>query len=646
MKGFVKLCAFLLLAMAVVAGGSEADAQSKKRKPTLFEQMFGGASGRDVPRQKKRRLLSRSEMDAVGPDRLRLERNARADVKVIREKAVKNTRQKPVPAADPEPDPGFGMGNLRYTAPTLVSLNGIKLEEERPFDPAAAGIHDQLSGSGPSLRVSPSVRDAVAVQYKARGFRPVWLENGRLSARGESVLALLAAADTEGLDSRSYLPSGLSTFDSTLPAWDPAAMARLDIDLFAAALRYAQEASGGRFDPSRLSLYHDVRPETVPLDRSANVLAWSPYAVDYLKGLHPQHPAYASMKQALAERRARSSAQAFTQIPDGKVVRPGGKDERLPAVRDRLQQLGYVLATLPPGGDPQVLDEALAGELAAFQKASGIKTSSALGPQTIRALNADSTAREEAVLLNNMERMRWLPKSLGERHVFVNQPAFQAWVMENGKAAWSTRVIVGKPMTQTSVFHDEMELVVFNPSWGIPASIIAKEYLPKLRRDPGYLDRLGYQVVNQSGKVVPSRSIRWSSYGSKVPFGIQQPPGAKNALGEIKFMFPNSHDIYMHDTPSRELFAEDVRAFSHGCVRVENPRDFAAVLLGWSAEEVAAHIATPKTETVKLIEKIPVHLTYFTAWPDETGRIVFFDDIYGRDRAMEDGRSGVAVAQR
>jgi murein L,D-transpeptidase YcbB/YkuD len=251
-----------------------------------------------------------------------------------------------------------------------------------------------------------------------------------------------------------------------------------------------------------------------------------------------------------------------------------------------------------------------------------------------------------ARLVNNMERMRWLPRQLGARHIFVNPAAFEADVVENGREVWSTRVIVGKPNTQTAVFHDEMELVVFNPSWGVPPSIIAKEYLPKLRRDPGYLDRLGFKVVNQNGKVIPSRSVRWSSYGSKVPFGIQQPPGAKNALGEVKFLFPNTHNIYMHDTPNRELFEEDARAFSHGCVRVQNPREFAAILLGWDAETVEQNIATPKSETVRLKQKIPVHLAYFTAWPDETGKIRFFDDIYGRDKAMEDARSSVAVAQR
>jgi murein L,D-transpeptidase YcbB/YkuD len=187
---------------------------------------------------------------------------------------------------------------------------------------------------------------------------------------------------------------------------------------------------------------------------------------------------------------------------------------------------------------------------------------------------------------------------------------------------------------------------VFNPSWGVPPSIIANEYLPKLRNDPAYLDRLGFKVVTQQGKVVPSSSVSWWEYGSKVPYGIQQPPGEKNALGEIKFLFPNSHDIYMHDTPSRELFEKDMRAFSHGCVRVQDPRQFASVVLGMTPEEVAAKIESGNSTTVRLKQKLPVHITYFTAWPDAAGNMVYFNDIYGRDRTFEMARSATLVAQR
>jgi murein L,D-transpeptidase YcbB/YkuD len=207
-------------------------------------------------------------------------------------------------------------------------------------------------------------------------------------------------------------------------------------------------------------------------------------------------------------------------------------------------------------------------------------------------------------------------------------------------------VIIGKPVTQTVAFHDRMETVVFNPSWGVPPSIIRNEMLPILRRDPSYLDRLGYRVVARNGQIVRSSGINWSAYGKGVPFSVQQPPSDDNALGEIKFLFPNSHSIYFHDTPARSLFDRSARAFSHGCVRVENPRIFAETLLGLSAEEVAKRIDSGRSQSAKVKADIKVHITYFTAWPDQNGKIVYYDDVYGRDQRMESAFSATAVATR
>lgn len=622
MKRLVNLFAVSLLALSVLGGGmAEADSPAKKRKPTFFGQLFGKQTYRE---RQERSLFGRNNQDDIGS--------------AGNSSLASND--------DPEGDSGYGMGNLRYVAPRLAAVSGAKLDEPRPFEPAAGAIHDQLTGSGPAIQVLPATRTAVIETYRQRQFRPVWIENGALSERGAAVLKLLSAAAEEGLTPAAYLPAALTGFDQPLPVDDPAAMARLDIDLLAAATRYARDASGGVFDPNKLSRYHDVKTAAVAADAAARVIAYSPYPVQYLMSLHPTHPAYAAMKAALAKLRAEHEPRTESVIADGPLVKRGGTDARIPLVRQKLAGRGFGDGVLPAGSDPLLLDAELSVQLRLFQTSSRIKVSGMLGRQTVAALNTGLSRRDEARLINNMERLRWLPRDLGRRHVFVNQPAFEAEVVENGREVWSTRVIVGKPNTQTYVFHDEMELVVFNPSWGVPQSIIAKEYLPKLRRDPGYLDRMGFKVVNQKGKVVPSRSVRWASYGSRVPYGVQQPPGAKNALGEVKFLFPNTHNIYMHDTPSRELFSEDLRAFSHGCVRVQNPREFAAVLLGWNQEDVAKQIETPKSETVRLKEKIPVHLTYFTAWPDETGRIRYFEDLYGRDKAMQDARSTVAVAQR
>jgi murein L,D-transpeptidase YcbB/YkuD len=247
-----------------------------------------------------------------------------------------------------------------------------------------------------------------------------------------------------------------------------------------------------------------------------------------------------------------------------------------------------------------------------------------------------------------MERLRWLPRYLGKRYVFVNQAAFQLRMVDEGREIWRTKVIVGKPNTQTVAFSDKMETVIFNPSWGVPASIMKNEMIPKLLRDPDYLDRLGYRIVIPgSNKVIQSSWVDWWRYrDGKVPFLIQQPPGDDNALGEVKFLFPNAHDIYMHDTPYRELFAKDVRALSHGCVRIENPRHFAELLLGLDAADIDARIEGGVSEQTPVTKETAVHLTYFTAWPQDDGRIVYYDDIYGRDQRMARAFSTIAVASR
>lgn len=638
--GAVALAALFASGIAVAETGKDGG----RKKKTLFEEIFG-TSKKKKP-QKEAQQKRRNGRVIFGRDWW----NDDPGVRIINgqdgDQPRPNRNVVTVTDSDPEGDPGFGMGNLPYVAEKTVPLAGLQFKTARPAEIDSGAVYDALTGSEAALRVLPEIRDAISTSYAERGFRPVWLENGAFSARGKAVLAVLADADAEGLDAAGYLPPSLASYESPVEMLDSTALSRLDIELTAQALKYARDASGGRFDPKRLSLYHDVVPPRVPSSQSMKLFAWSPFPAEYLRDLHPKHPAYAAMKKALADLRNKTVALPADPIADGPVVKVGKIDDRIEAIRQRLADLGYAQA-LEASGDPQVFDADLSIQVRLFQKASGVKTSGLIGPQTVAALNNDTGERDTARLLNNIERLRWLPRNLGERHIFVNQPAFEVQVMERGHAIWTSRVIVGRPHTQTNLFHDEMETVVFNPSWGVPPSIIANEYLPKLRRDPGYLDRIGFKVVNASGKVVPSSSVNWSAYGNKVPFGIQQPPGDDNALGDIKFLFPNTHNIYMHDTPNRNLFEKDERAFSHGCVRVQNPRAFASVVLGWDAAKVDEHIATPKSETVRLAKKIPVHLTYFTAWPDpETGEIRYFNDIYGRDKTMETARSGLNLAQR
>lgn len=547
-----------------------------------------------------------------------------------------------------------------YQPEELVSLKLLKSEGPAPIEPLAVAIQAELLDPSAPIRVTLAERKAILADYQSRGFKPLWTDAKGLTARGREVLDVLAKSGEDAMQPADYLPNALGTFgeDTSGLAGDPARLARLDLGLTAMALKYARDASGGRLIPDRLTHYNDMQPQRVEAAKAMKLLAFSPYAANWLKQQQPQLAAYAKLKQAYLDLRDEADLEA-SPIPAGNRVKRGQTDRRLPAVRKALVGLGFSDAKfhpdvtgLPPAARhaalarETVLDSSLGAAIKAFQAKVNLKPTGNLEPGTVTALNQHSPRENLDRLALNMDRMRWLPKKLGERYVIMNQPAFELKLIDKGKLVWRTNVIVGKPQNQTVAFHDEMEMVVFNPSWGVPQSIIAKEMLPILRKDPSYLDRNGYRVILPNGRIVKSRSINWRVYGNKIPLSVQQPPSDDNALGEIKFLFPNTHNIYMHDTPTKALFAKSVRAFSHGCVRVENPREFASKVMELDRSEIDAKIDSGESTTVKLQHKLPVHLVYFTAWPDENGRIIYYDDVYGRDARMEKAYSEVAVAEK
>ena len=487
--------------------------------------------------------------------------------------------------SDPEPIPGKGMGNLTYISPKLVSLSDPSFSKLAAADAQSQAILAELSSQKPITRVAQEERQPILDLYRNAGFKPLWLTGNAPSERAKRVLAYAAKTSEDGMEPLAYLPASLSSFNNIdeQVGIDPQSLAQFDISMTAATLKLARQISGGQFDPNRLSLYNDIKPERVDAAEALRVLAWIPFPEFYLNDLMPKHPSYALMKAELAKLRASNTKPPYEKIAEGKSVKVGNSDPRISVVRDRMQDMGF-LSGEKSAIEPELantLDEDLSAALKKFQKSVKLRQTGMLDLATVKSLNRDTSQRDIQRLVYNMERLRWLPKNLGNRYVFVNQPAFEVRVMDRGNEVWRSNVIVGKPLNQTSAFHDELETVVFNPSWGVPQSIIVNEYLGKLRRDPSYLDRQGFKVIAPNGKVIPSSSINWAAYGSRPPFGVQQPPGKGNALGELKFLFPNSHDIYMHDTPTKNLFAETTRTFSHGCIRVQNPREFATVLLGW-----------------------------------------------------------------
>ncbi|TIL66470.1 MAG: hypothetical protein E5Y89_24550, partial [Mesorhizobium sp.] len=232
-----------------------------------------------------------------------------------------------------------------------------------------------------------------------------------------------------------------------------------------------------------------------------------------------------------------------------------------------------------------------------------------------------------------LEELRWLPSDLGSPRVFINQPAFTAAYIDNGEEKLKTRAVVGKVTNQTAFFYDQIEQVDFHPYWGVPQSIIVNEMLPRLRNDPGYLDRAGYEVTDSSGRRVPSSAVNWGAYGANIPYSVRQQPSEANALGELKILFPNKHAIYMHDTPQKSFFERDMRALSHGCVRLQDPRGMAAAVLGTSVDYIAEKLKHGHS-TEKVTRTIPVYVAYFTAWPDMSGNVEYFNDVYDRDTRL------------
>ncbi len=610
-----------LTALALLASAPEASAAEKKRKAGFFDRLFSSSGVKKKKPVKRNTFFTWLQNDD--------------EVNLI----YGNESRRKYRDFDPEPLPTLGMGNLTYAAPRFVPLFDANAAKKEATSPAAMAIRQLLANPKTGLKTDARDRDAIISHYAQTRYAPVWLVDGKLSERAKLTLKRLDAAATEGLLPETYRSSGLADVSDTSLAqtFDLETTAALDISITRSALLYARHVASGLFEPNKLSLYHDIKPEENSANSVLRVLAYSPFPEVFLTSLAPKHPAYAQLRQHLAEIDTAMQTKVFAAFEaTGKRVKAGQRDRRIPDLRQRLLELTHLEPgeALVPEADVELLDKALSQALKTFQKSNGIKQSGNLDGATETVLSIDPRQRQRDKLAINMERLRWIPRDLGLRHVFVNQAAFDVVVNANGRQIWESKVIVGRPLTQTAVFNDTMETVVFNPSWGVPQSILVNEYLPKLLRDPGHFDRIGYKVVNSNGNVVSSRSVDWGAYGNKIPYGVQQPPGPENALGKIKFLFPNSHDIYMHDTPTRKLFGETVRSFSHGCVRVENPQEFAAVLLGWQRSSIENRIESGESTSVRLPAPYRVHLNYFTAWPTADGKVNYHADIYGRDETM------------
>ena len=327
-----------------------------------------------------------------------------------------------------------------------------------------------------------------------------------------------------------------------------------------------------------------------------------------------------------------AAAGGWPAVPPGPTLAPGDSDPRVPILARRLAASGDLRT---PVRESSEYDGELEAAVRRFQARHGLEPDGLVGRATLRALNVPVAARIRQLELN-LERIRANPAMpLTGDSVFVNIPAFSLYLLRDGRVDWTTRVIVGETETETPLFSTKIESVVLNPTWAVPYSIASREMLPKIRHDPGYLARGGYAVFDRDGDAVDPAQVDWAALdGNNFPFTFVQRPGPANELGRVKFIIPNEHGVCMHDTPKRQLFVRAARAFSHGCIRMEKPLDFAARLLeaeGWTVAGIDAELATAKTRSIALGEPLPVIVAYVTAAADEAGTAYFFGDIYDKD---------------
>jgi murein L,D-transpeptidase YcbB/YkuD len=503
---------------------------------------------------------------------------------------------------------------------------------EAAFQQALAGL------GGYEFSAERDIAKALIAYYAANPDF-IWVSDGAINANAGDALRVLGDAASYGLNPSDYSVEVPSSSGASAGGSEHAKqLIRFEMALSARVLRYAHDAQNGRIEPNRISGYYDFPAKPLDLEGVLKTLAHTKEVRTYLESRHPQNPEYQALRVELEALQA--SAENEIVVDPKLLLKTGETSPELPKLLTLISRnlddemggsYGEVLARL---GTSETYVPELVPVFEAVQKKAGLKPDGVIGPRTVAVLAGSSKADRLAKVQYALEELRWLPSDLGSPRVFINQPAFTASYIEGGVEKLKTRVVIGRTTNQTSFFYDEIKQVDFHPYWGVPQSIIVNEMLPRLRSDPGYLDRSGYEVTDSSGKRVPSASVNWGQYGAKVPYNVRQAPSEANALGELKILFPNKHAIYMHDTPQKSFFQRDVRALSHGCVRLQDPRGMAAAVLGTSVEYIADKLKKGHSNE-KVTRTIPVYVAYFTAWPDTAGKVEYFPDIYDRDTRLK-----------
>jgi murein L,D-transpeptidase YcbB/YkuD len=504
----------------------------------------------------------------------------------------------------------------------------------------AAEVDERIRGYVEQLRAGQELtldgepiaaRNLLPRLYEQRAFAPAW----RSVAQVDSLLAMLDESFLEGLDPADYHAAAVRTARTSLTDLDalPAAeRAALDIVLTDSVVRLGYHLRFGKVDPVALDPHWNFSRELNGEDPAVTIQRAidSPSLRDFAASVIPRVFLYDRLKKALADYRALAAAGGWPAVPGGPTLKPGMTDQRVPLLARRLAVTGALAGAVAATAG---YDEAIAAGVRRFQARHGLGEDGVVGAATLAALNVPVATRIDQ-LRANLERARWVLYDPESEFLVVNIAGFRLYLIRRGEIAWTTRVVVGRPYRQTPVFRSQVSYLVFNPTWTVPPTILRQDALPAIRRDAGYLAAHDIDVIDRDGQTVDPTTVDWSA--RSFPYQLVQRAGDNNALGRVKFMFPNEHQVYLHDTPSRDLFERDSRAFSSGCIRVENPFELAQLLLGdgWPRERIEALVASGRTETVFLERRLPIMLLYWTAEVGADGRATFFRDLYGRDAAV------------
>ena len=469
----------------------------------------------------------------------------------------------------------------------------------------------------------------IDAHYAKSLYSPIWIGGGKPTDKAEQMVDALNLSYEDGLH-----PADYDSFElfAKLGAKGVNELADLEVHLTTAAVSYSQHMNSGRLNPREVNREIVIYPDAISADTILANIRKTKSLKAYLRLLAPHTARYERLRQTLALFRRIEANGGWSKVPSGATLKPGAVDARVPAIRKRMIEAGTFKG--PNAG--LAYDTALVDAVKRFQDQSGTTPDGAVGPGTLALMNISVAERIRTIELN-MERNRWMQNDFAPYHIFVNLADQVVKLVKNGETLHAEVVQVGQPYHRTPVFTDQMEYIELNPYWNVPSSIAVNEYVPKLRKNPGVVAAQNIALLSSSGPINAS-SVNWNSYGKgNFPFSLRQEPGPGNALGRVKFMFPNDFNVYMHDTPAKSKFDRTQRYFSHGCIRLQDPLKMAEYILGaegWSRAKIDQVIASGKRTVVTLKKKIPVYVVYLTAFVNKDGSTWFREDVYGRDKIL------------